>query len=136
MLFRSTVRQGPLQRLLGISELVVTTAGGGSAGAGAGKPGHAAIEPIHTGVLRGVDNADSIRDLILARMRLLKDAGLGDPDDVAVRDGTGSGSGVHPACPRPAAEALAGAAMALKAEVAALRTQRLSEGSPAVPPLS
>lgn len=119
-----TVRQGPLQRMLGISDLVVTTAGGGSGGAGAGKPGHATIEPIHTGVLRGVDNADSIRDLILARMRQLKDAGLGDPDDAASggqsRDATGS--------PASTGQALVESAAALKAEVGALRAERIAAG--------
>jgi hypothetical protein len=36
---------------------------------------------MHTGVLRAVDNAEQVRDLILDRLRRLRDAGLGDPDD-------------------------------------------------------
>jgi len=36
---------------------------------------------MHTGVLRAVDNAEEVRDLILDRLRRLRDAGLGDPDD-------------------------------------------------------
>lgn len=116
-----TVRQGPLQRLLGISDLVVTTAGGGSGGTGTGEPGHATTAPIHTGILRGVDNADAIRDLILARMRALKDAGLGDPDDApdqgARRESEDSSSAVS--------GGLLEAAAALRTEVAALRAERL-----------
>jgi len=75
-----TIRQGPLQRLLGISDVVVRTAGGGSSEAG-GHPAHAQVDTMHTGVLRAVDNAESVRDLILDRLRRLRDAGLGDPDD-------------------------------------------------------
>ena len=36
---------------------------------------------MHIGYFRGVDNAEEIRDLILGRMRGLKDSGLGDPDE-------------------------------------------------------
>jgi hypothetical protein len=75
-----TIRQGPLQRLLGISDVVVRTAGGGSS-EGGGHPAHAQVDTMHTGVLRAVDNAESVRDLILDRLRKLHDAGLGDPDD-------------------------------------------------------
>jgi uncharacterized membrane protein YdbT with pleckstrin-like domain len=74
------IRQGPLQRLLGIADVVVQTAGGGASnhhgherGAGGGS--------MHTGTLRAVDNAEQVRDLILDRLRRLRDAGLGDPDD-------------------------------------------------------
>jgi uncharacterized membrane protein YdbT with pleckstrin-like domain len=88
-----TIRQGPLQRLLGISDVVVRTAGGGSSEGG--HPAHAQIDTMHTGVLRAVDNAESVRDLILDRLRKLRDAGLGDPDDrhhVAVATTPGEGA--------------------------------------------
>lgn len=75
-----TIRQGPLQRLLGISDVVVQTAGGGGGESG-GHPAHGAGESLHTGVLRAVDDAASVRDLILERLRRFRDAGLGDPDD-------------------------------------------------------
>lgn len=74
-----TIRQGPLQRWLGISDVVVRTAGGGSSEGG--HPAHSQVDTMHTGVLRAVDNAESVRDLILDRLRRLRDAGLGDPDD-------------------------------------------------------
>lgn len=38
---------------------------------------------LHVCYFRGVSNAEEIRDLILSRLRLLRDAGLGDPDDQA-----------------------------------------------------
>jgi hypothetical protein len=70
------VSQGPLQRLLGIADLRVQSAGGGS---GHEEKGHG--DSLHTGVFHGVDNASEIRDLILERLRLFRQAGLGDPDD-------------------------------------------------------
>jgi membrane protein YdbS with pleckstrin-like domain len=78
-----TIRQGPLQRLLGIADLQVRTAGGGSGhpgGEGAAQIG--ASESMHLGYFRGVDNAEEIRDLMLERLRRWRDSGLGDPDEV------------------------------------------------------
>jgi membrane protein YdbS with pleckstrin-like domain len=75
-----TVTQGPLERLFGISDVRVTTAGGGEAAAQK-KGGHAVGQNLHLGVFRGVDNPDEIRDLMLSRLRQLRDTGLGDPTD-------------------------------------------------------
>jgi hypothetical protein len=36
---------------------------------------------LHLGFFRGVDDAEAIRDLILAHLRHLRDSGLGDPDE-------------------------------------------------------
>lgn len=73
-----SLRQGPLQRLLGLHDLLITTAGGGGS-----SPHHNAhgTESFHTGIFRGVDNAGEIRDLILSRLRELRGSGLGDPDE-------------------------------------------------------
>lgn len=71
------VRQGPLQRLLGISDLRVQSAGGG----GGEMKGHQMEDSLHTGVFHGVDNAHEIRDLILDRLKKFRAAGLGDPED-------------------------------------------------------
>ena len=65
-----TVTQGPLERLFGISDVRVTTAGGGEAAAQK-KSGHGVGQNLHLGVFRGVDNPDEIRDLMLARLRKL-----------------------------------------------------------------
>ena len=78
-----TIQQGPIQRLLGISDLRVRTAGGGS-GAKDEEDGDKEAKSMHVGYLRGVDNAQEIRDSILARLRSVKGAGLGDPDDESV----------------------------------------------------
>jgi len=76
------VHQGPLQRALGIADVEVKTAGGGSGGGGPhGKKGIG--EPMHVAYFRGVDNAEEIRGLVREGVRRQKDAGLGDPDDHA-----------------------------------------------------
>lgn len=81
-----TVHQGPVQRLLGIADLKVRSAGGGTVQ----QEGHS-VRETHAGYFHGVDNAEEIRDLILAHLRGLRDAGLGDPDEVR---GPGNASGV------------------------------------------
>ncbi len=79
-----TVKQGPLQRLLGIADLQVRTAGGGSGNSSAHSGSQSdTTDSMHAGFFRGVANATEIRDLMLARLRHWQDAGLGDPDDVA-----------------------------------------------------
>ena len=70
------VQQGPLQRLLGLADLRVQSAGGGSSHPE--KPGE---DSLHTGIFHSVVNAQEIRDLILERLRKFRQAGLGDPDD-------------------------------------------------------
>ncbi|MBP6702087.1 MAG: PH domain-containing protein [Vicinamibacteria bacterium] len=67
------VKQGPFQRLLGLADVRVRSAGGGDHGEEEG-------EPLHTGVFHSVENAEEIRDLILARLKAFREAGLGDPD--------------------------------------------------------
>ncbi len=73
-----SIRQGPIERLFGIANLKVRTAGGGASVG----PHEAQSEEKsgHIGYFRGVDNAPMIRDLILERLKRLRDAGLGDPD--------------------------------------------------------
>lgn len=101
------VSQGPLQRLLGIADLRVQSAGGGGA-----KEDQAHRDSLHTGIFHGVDNATEIRDLILERLRRFREAGLGDPDDR------------HELASPPArseAEGAVGAAKEVLAEVRVLR---------------
>lgn len=76
-----TVEQGPLQRLLGLADLMVRTAGGGGSGEDPHPSQHGRHTPMHLGVFHGVSNAAEIRDLILDRLRRWRDAGLGDPED-------------------------------------------------------
>lgn len=72
-----SISQGPIQRLLGISDLRVDTAGGGGAIALASQTDMV----LHTAFFRGVDNAERLRALIQDQLRGHKDSGLGDPDD-------------------------------------------------------
>lgn len=68
------IRQGPVQRIFGISDVIVETAGGGGSKQGEGD----LSVPSHTGLIEGVDDAARIRDLIMARVRRSRSAGLGD----------------------------------------------------------
>ncbi len=74
------ILQGPVERLLGLSNLVVETAGG-AGGASRDKRGESPFRRGHQGVLRGVANARAIRDQILSLLKRYRDAGLGDPED-------------------------------------------------------
>jgi membrane protein YdbS with pleckstrin-like domain len=106
---KTTVRQGPLQRLLGIADVEVRSAGGGS---GSGHEDDEGKHLVHVGHFRGVDDAERIRDLILDGVRRQRDAGLGDPDDHAQVPVGGGGE---------ATVALADAAAALLTEARRLR---------------
>jgi hypothetical protein len=102
------VTQGPIQRLLGIADVRVQSAGGG----GDHHDGRVG-DSLHTGVFHGVDNAAEIRDLILERLRQFRETGLGDPDEKVAS---------HPAAPASAAPDDANeAAQELLAEARALR---------------
>jgi len=76
-----SIRQNPLQRLLGIADVEVRNAGGGGGAAGAQGGGAPIRETAHVAYFRGVDNAEEIRAAVLDRIRQHRDAGLGDPDE-------------------------------------------------------
>lgn len=73
-----SIERGPVQRLLGIADLEVRTAGGGEKASSGDGQEH---DDLHTAYFRGVDNAEEIRDVILQRLKRYRDAGLGDPDE-------------------------------------------------------
>jgi uncharacterized membrane protein YdbT with pleckstrin-like domain len=106
-----SIEQGPLQRLLGIQDLRVRTAGGGES-AEADHAKHAPQESMHVGVFRGVEDASAIRDAILAHLRARRDAGLGEPEPPGLRS-----DAIRP----QALAALAEAARDLRDEAACLR---------------
>ncbi len=108
-----TVSQGPLQRLLGLSDVHVQSAGGGSGGNDDHKPG--GRDSMHEGIFHGVANATEIRDLILARLRQFRAAGLGDPEDATAEHLTAANH--LPPSSAPTVDA----ARALLAEARALR---------------
>jgi hypothetical protein len=65
-----------IQRLFGIADVTVETAGGG--GGSAQDPHAAQSAAAHRGLIEGVADAPRIRDLVLARLRRSQSAGLGD----------------------------------------------------------
>lgn len=69
------VSQGPLQRLLGLADVKVQSAGGSD------NPHGKPQDDLHTGHFHGVDNAHEIRDLIQARLKRFRESGLGDPEE-------------------------------------------------------
>lgn len=76
------VKQGPLQRLLGIADLEVRSAGGGG-GSRKIKPRgkFSGQQDTHVTYLRGISNAEEVRSMIRDRVRQYRDSGLGDLDD-------------------------------------------------------
>jgi uncharacterized membrane protein YdbT with pleckstrin-like domain len=71
------ITQGAIERMLGPSNVRVTTAGG--------RGGHSQNKPagpnLHNAWFRGIDNADEVKNLILERLRALKDSGLGHREE-------------------------------------------------------
>lgn len=107
------VQQGPLQRLLGLADVRVQSAGGGNSHK---EPGHRG-DSLHTGVFHSVDNAQEIRDLILERLRRFRETGLGDPGESSVAP-----TPLHPSDSETAESAAAlAAARDILAETRALR---------------
>lgn len=76
-----TVLQGPVQRILGIQDLQVRSAGGGGEVPGNPKQGQSGAHDMHLAYFRGVPDASAIRDGILERLKGHRGSGLGDPDD-------------------------------------------------------
>lgn len=102
-----SISQGPIQRLLGIADLRVDTAGGGGA-----VQEHQGGPNLHVVRFRGVDNAAQIKELMQQRLRSLKDSGLGDHEELAAR---------RPASAPAASPSLVAALREVHAEAAALR---------------
>ncbi|NOJ77953.1 PH domain-containing protein [Myxococcus xanthus] len=112
-----SIRQNPLQRLFGIADVKVETAGGGSK-RGSQDADASHTEGLHEAHFRGVDNPEEIRDVIMARVRMHRDAGLGEPQPP------------EPARPEPVASSAAtlGAAKELLGEMRALRSALTAQG--------
>ena len=65
------VNANPVERVLGLANVEVRSAGGGDTEHGASSSGH-------VGMFAGVDNAEAIRDLLVERLREYRDSGLGE----------------------------------------------------------
>jgi uncharacterized membrane protein YdbT with pleckstrin-like domain len=94
------VAAGPLQLLLGLADVEVHSAGGGSSTPGT-KGGH-------VGRFQGVDDANMIRDLIVERLRIYRGSGLGEHPEARVSE-------IHPSL--VAAQAVLQEARALRASL-------------------
>lgn len=112
------IKQGPIQRFFGISDLEVRTAGGGKT-----EQGDAKANDPHLGSLTGIDNAQEVRDLILASLSRHRDAGLGDPDEASPK---ASSLAAAPVLPKPASSDAVDAATELLEQVRGLRSQLAS----------
>jgi uncharacterized membrane protein YdbT with pleckstrin-like domain len=112
------VTQGPLQRLLGLADVKVQSAGGSD------NPHGKPQDDLHTGHFHGVDNAHEIRDLIQDRLRRFRESGLGDPEEVR-QAALAAAAPQHAAVVTPASAAddadVLAAARELTAEAKALR---------------
>lgn len=93
------ISQGPLQRMFGIADLIVHTAGGSSMGKGEKGGGMS-----HRGNLAGISDPRELRDYILERLRIYRDSGLGDPDDPRTRLAHAAAAGEIDANAGPAPE--------------------------------
>lgn len=83
------IEQGPIQRLFRISDLVVDTAGGGSAAHGHGRAGAG-----HRVTLAGLEDAAAVRDRVLAYVKQYgRTSGLGDLDEERAVGGARAASG-------------------------------------------
>jgi uncharacterized membrane protein YdbT with pleckstrin-like domain len=107
------VSQGPIQRLLGLADVKVQSAGGGS--------GHehqkGQEDDMHLGLFHSVNNAPEIRDLILERLRHFRESGLGDPDEKSVPHASVPATGQTTTDLLAAARELAAEARALRASL-------------------
>ena len=70
------ITAGPLQGALGLADLEVSSAGGSVSN----EPG---ASPTHLARFAGIDNAEALRDLLLARLKHYRDSGLGDRPEAA-----------------------------------------------------
>ena len=66
------VSANPIEGLLGLANVEVQSAGGGGSNA------HGTPSSGHVAKFEGVDNAAVIRDLIVERLRVYRDSGLGE----------------------------------------------------------
>lgn len=99
--------QGPIQRLCGIADVEVATAGGGEAASGG-------EHSMHRGVLRGVADAESVRNRIVRSWKEARDEAAEPVSPVAA-------GGVDESPLVVAARGFAAEAAALRAAVAAQR---------------
>jgi membrane protein YdbS with pleckstrin-like domain len=112
------IEQGPVQRMFGLYDLVVDTAGRG-ASPNPEDPAHGSA--LNQAVFRGIGRPAELRDLIMTYLRQIGTSGLGDHDDRGHVAGSGAAS-VPGAMPLLSQESLA-VLRAIRTEVAAWRRE-------------
>lgn len=105
-----SIHQNPIQRVLGIADVRVESAGGGHSAPARETELSESAEGLHEARFRGVSNAESIRDAIMECVRRHRDTGLGEPSEFATSPE-----------PEAAAPSTLEAAQELLTEVRALR---------------
>lgn len=76
------IEQGPIQRLFGIYDLVVETAGGAGVIINNENTGHSML--MHQAVFRGIGRPAELRDMIMNHLKKIGCSGLGDHDDKSI----------------------------------------------------
>jgi membrane protein YdbS with pleckstrin-like domain len=111
-----SIRQGPLERWFGFANVLVETAGGG----GSAAQKEQAMQGGHRGLIRGLENAEEVKQLIREAVVRQGGAGLGDPHDAKKE-------------PEGPSLALAEAAPALREVLEEVKALRASLSSPSPP---
>lgn len=70
------VKANPIERWLGLANVEVRSAGGGMTA-------HETPSSGHVGEFEGVDNPEAIRDLMVERLRVYRDSGLGEKTEAS-----------------------------------------------------
>lgn len=127
----ASIRQGPIERWFGFSNVLVETAGGG--GSAVAKE-QAIAQGGHRGLIRGLENAEEVKQLIREALVRQGGAGLGDHDDrVAPTGGALPEPVVSLSEAAPALRAVLDEVRALRASLAPAKTVEASP-PPASPP--
>jgi len=75
-----TISQGPVQRYFGISDLIIDTAGGGGGGSHGSDGSGNSLMNANRGIMAGLADAESIRNLMMQKLRAVRSTGLGDEE--------------------------------------------------------
>jgi membrane protein YdbS with pleckstrin-like domain len=115
-----SIRQGPVERWFGFANVLVETAGGGGSAAQKEK---AIAEGGHRGLIRGLETAEEVKQLIREAVVRQGGAGLGDPHEAKGKE-----------APAGPSLALAEAAPALREVLDEVKALRAALAKPVPPP--
>ncbi|MCP3163507.1 PH domain-containing protein [Myxococcus qinghaiensis] len=118
-----SIHQNPIQRMLGIADVRVESAGGGHSSPLKETEMSEPAEHLHEARFRGVSDPEAIRDAIMDCVRRHRDTGLGEPTELATSPE-----------PDAAVPSTLEAAQELLTEVRALRSTLAEQPAPRVEP--